>query len=307
MRGGGLIAGVDAGGTHTTVVVADAAGSPMARVTGGPGAVAPGTVDQAAQVIRETLAEALAELTGRPAALVVGAAGVGRDREREALACALAGAADRIEVTTDAAIALEGAFGEEPGILIIAGTGSIGVARDPGGRTRRSGGLGWQLGDEGSGYALGRAALSAVGKAADGRGPRTALSEHVRRAVGAETLDDLVRWAAGASREEVAGLAELVCQAAAGGDTVAGTLVADAADELGRLAEALRAGFPPGQAVPVALAGRVLAAGSPLRLALRQRLAALGGLTAEEREVDPAAGAVALARRLMMRGAGERA
>lgn len=295
-----VVAGADAGGTHTTVVVAAPGGSPIAHVTGEPGALVPQQIERSARAIRETLDRALTEagVAGRPAVLVVGAAGAGRETEREALRDALGNAADRVDVTTDAAIALEGAFGEGPGILIASGTGSIGYARDADGRVWRVGGLGWQLGDEGSGYALGRAALSAVGKAADGRGPRTTLSRSVLRAVGADGLDDLVRWAAGAAREEIAALAEIVCAAANEGDAVAGRLVEDAGRDLARHVEALRADFPPGTPVRVAVAGRVLASGSPVRGTLTGHLAGLQDVTLSEVEVDAAAGALAMARRL---------
>src|SRR4030042_1026984 len=96
--------------------------------------------------------------------LVVGAAGAGREEERLALEAALEALriAPRVHVTTDGAIALQSAFGDTAGIVLIAGTGSIAWARLPGGETARVGGLGAVLGDPGSGYDLGRAALRAV-------------------------------------------------------------------------------------------------------------------------------------------------
>ena len=77
------------------------------------------------------------------------------------------------------------------------------------------------MGDEGSGYAIGRAALGAVSRAADGRSPRTALSERVLAASRSENFDALVRWAAGASPAEVAALAPHVLDVAAHGDPLA--------------------------------------------------------------------------------------
>ena len=110
--------------------------------------------------------------------MVVGAAGVGRDEERKALHAALRaeGIAATVHITTDIEIALEAAYGKGPGIVLLAGTGSFAIARLADGSLKRQGGYGWQMGDEGSGYALGRSALTAVGRAFDGRGPATGLS-----------------------------------------------------------------------------------------------------------------------------------
>src|SRR5207247_4243870 len=77
-------------------------------------------------------------------------------RERRALALTLRGLAWRVEVISDAQAALLGAIGEGPGVLVLAGTGSIVVAHDGRGRWTRSGGLGPLVGDEGSGFWLGR-------------------------------------------------------------------------------------------------------------------------------------------------------
>src|SRR5207249_10881432 len=109
--------------------------------------------------------------------LVVGAAGVGRDPERSELREALRTerVAEKIVVTGDLGLALEAAFAGGPGIVLVAGGGSVAVGRTPDGVVHRRGGLGWQMGDEGSAYAIARAALAAVGVAQDGRGPATSL------------------------------------------------------------------------------------------------------------------------------------
>src|SRR5205823_609559 len=73
------------------------------------------------------------------------------------------------------AVALATAFGTGPGTLGNAGTGSIAYARDPAGAVHRAGGYGWQLGDEGGGYWLGRRALDVAARAQDGRGEGSTL------------------------------------------------------------------------------------------------------------------------------------
>lgn len=89
------------------------------------------------------------------------------------------------------------------------------------------------MGDEGSGYAIGRAALGAVGRAADGRSPKTALTELLLKATRAETMDRLVQWAAAAGVPEVAAPAPQVFEAQRLNDTVAAGIIDYAARELG--------------------------------------------------------------------------
>ena len=139
-------------------------------------------------------------------------------------------------VATDIEIALAAAFDDGPGIVVSAGTGSVAVGRDRSGKQHRIGGYGWQMGDEGSGYAIGRAALGAVSRAVDGRSPRTALSDRVLAATRSENFDALVRWAAGASPAEVAALAPHVLDVAAHGDPLAQGIADYAARELTQLA-----------------------------------------------------------------------
>jgi len=298
-----VLVGVDAGGSHTAAVVADRRLNARGRASGPPGAVFPGHAAAAADAIAFTVREALAAAgTDMPAALlVVGAAGTGRATERDELVRALAdyGLAERVEVTTDAAIALESVFHSGPGILLNAGSGSIAYARDADGVVWRVGGLGWQMGDEGSGYWIGRAALSASGKAADGRGPSTALSAALAGAIGAASLDDMVDWAGRADHKEVASLTRTVCHHARHGDAVARALVEAAGRELAEHVIALLHRFPGAHRVDVALAGGVLSPDSPVRDALLRILAEDAPAARHvDVVVDPTLGALTLAARL---------
>lgn len=298
-----VLVGVDAGGSHTAAAVADEALVVLGRATGSAGAVRPGEVAGSAAAVSATVRQAMrgAGIEGPATLLVIGAAGAGRPEERDALRDAVSrvGLAERVEVTTDAAIALESVFHTMPGILVNAGSGSIAYARDPAGVVWRLGGLGWQLGDEGGGYALARAALSAVGKAADGRGPGTALSSAITTAVGATTLGDLIRWAASADRPAVAALARTVAETAQHGDPVARTLVEVAAEELALHVTALLHRFPEHGHVPVAFSGGLLTPGSAVRAALVGVLEAeVPSVEIAQATVDAPLGAVALAARL---------
>ena len=154
------------------------AGTELARVSGAAGLVDPRHPEHSAEVIAQLvrMASAQAGLSAPPAALCAGLAGVGNEAERVAVEQALAGTARVVRVvSSDGEIALHGAFGGGPGVLLIAGTGSVAYGRGPDGRMDRCGGWGMFVGDEGSGYALGRAALAAALRSVDGREAETRL------------------------------------------------------------------------------------------------------------------------------------
>ena len=296
-----VLVGVDAGGSHTEAVASDASLTPRGRYRGPRGAVTADTTGPQAEVIAAVTQRALDEAGfERADVVVVGAAGAGQGETRVAFAEALGailGPGVRVHVTTDAAITLEAAFPNQAGIVLIAGSGSIAYGRDADGTIYRVGGLGWQLGDEGSGYALAREALAAVARAEDGRGRETALTARLTREIGAADLDAVVRWAQQARPFEVATLARAVCETAEGGDAVARELVGRAARDLCSLIDAMAARMP--VVKQVALAGGLLHGSTMVRrelLALvRDEIPAIEVLDAE---VDPALGALAMAVRV---------
>src|SRR2546425_9953348 len=144
----------------------------------------------------------------------------------------------------DAEIALSTAFADGTGIIVSAGTGSIAYARDPSGELHRAGGYGWQLGDEGGGYWLGRRALDVAARSRDGRGEGSTLLARLLGALGLQHFDDLVRWTATATPAQMAALAPHVLNAAREGEGVARQAGDDAARELVEVAEGLARHFP---------------------------------------------------------------
>jgi glucosamine kinase len=280
-----LLIGVDAGGTKTSVAVADG-DAVIARATGGPGAVRAGRALQAASRIATAVREALtsARLLSSDV-MVIGAAGVGRDPERTELREALRAErlAARVFVTGDMDIALEAAYGGNRGIVLVSGTGSIAFTRGSDGALHRTGGYGWQGSDEGSGYAIGRAGLAAVGRARDGRTGPTRLTEAILAGPPARSFDDLVRWSTAAEPGEIASIAPLVLNTAGAGDAAAAAIVNNAADDLTALVMPLLALFEGDGPIPVALAGGLIAPG---------RVEIL------DAPLDAALGALAMARRL---------
>jgi N-acetylglucosamine kinase-like BadF-type ATPase len=285
------------GGTKTPVAVAED-DTILGRADGPGAAVRPGRALVAATTITEVVRRALAaagRLNGD--VLVVGAAGAGREPEREELRKALRGEAlaTSVVVTTDIDIALAAAFNDGPGIVVSAGTGSVAVGRDRAGKQHRIGGYGWQMGDEGSGYAIGRAALGAVSRAMDSRSPKTALSERILRATRSSDFDALIRWAAGASPAEVAAMAPHVMAVAAEGDQLAQGITDYAARELSQLAICLLPKMDLTPPVRVAVTGGLLAPGQPLRKTLLAKLGEEPAFETTDAPVDAVAGALRLA------------
>jgi N-acetylglucosamine kinase-like BadF-type ATPase len=299
-----ILIGIDVGASHTEAALADESLQPCVRVTGPGAALAADSLRSSAKLVGDLVYQLLQRHGATlPDAVVVGAAGAGRQDIRTEFSALLAAELGRelaLEITTDGMIALHDGFGHGPGIVICAGSGSIAYARDPAGRIWRVGGLGWQYGDQGSGYALGRAALDAVTQAANGCGPSTVLTDSVDLTAGSDSAAALNQSGRSPDRAAVTGIAHTVCEAARAGDAVANALVQAAAAELARHIEALVDRFPE-QHRPAGLAfsGRLLSCDSPVRHELlavvRERITAV---RCAEGEVDPARGAVALAAEL---------
>ncbi|MGQ0713348.1 MAG: BadF/BadG/BcrA/BcrD ATPase family protein [Gemmatimonadaceae bacterium] len=306
-----IVIGVDGGGTKTRIWVADERGQQLGSADGPASAVRPGEAERSADVIVATTREALAscEMTHvTPKVLCVGVAGVGREPDRQALWQALVARdiADEIVVHADAAIALDDAFADGAGILLIAGTGSVAFGRGPTGATSRCGGWGPVAGDEGSGAWIGRRALSIVTASSDEREPPTALVGAILTAAQVDDVSGLVGWAAAATPADLATLASVVATVADSGDLRANSLLSMASEELALHVRTLaRQLFGDERAsVPVALAGGLLSPGAPLRKRVEHRLkTAVPGAQIRSEEVVAVRGAVRGALRYLGVGA----
>ncbi len=306
-----IVVGIDGGGSRTRVIVADETGQQLGSADGLGSAVRPGEAERSAQVMERLVHDALASCAMThvtPKVLCVGAAGVGREGERQALWQALAARelADEVVVHADAAVALDDAFGDGAGILLISGTGSVAFGRAPTGEFGRCGGWGPICGDEGSGAWIGRRALSIVTAATDGREPDTALIGAILTAAEIDDADGLIAWAAAATPSQLAELAPVVVSVADAGDLRANSLLSLAAEELAIHVRTLaRRLFGEERAsCPVALAGGLLGPGSSLRRRVEHRLkSAVPGAQIRAEEVVPVRGAVRGALRFLGVGA----
>jgi glucosamine kinase len=294
-----LFAGVDGGGSKTRLILATETGEEIASVEGPKSAMKPGGAKDSGVVIADLMKEALS-IAGAleiPTMLYAGFAGVGREEERRDLENELnnLGVAEEVVVDTDASIALVDAFGTGPGIIVIAGTGSVAYGRANDGTRVRCGGWGAVFGDEGSGAWIGKRALGVVAAAADGREGPTALTGSILTAAEVRSPEELIPWAIAATTTSLARLAPVVMATAIAGDPRAIALVSLAAEELvvHVRALALRLFGDERAAIPVAFSGGLLQKGTLLRKKLEQRVrSAVPGAQIKSGEIIPARGAV---------------
>lgn len=276
-----VYAGVDAGGSRSRCALVDSKGNLVAVSTGEPGAYHPHAPEAGASAVRACVLDAL-KLAGAQepmAGLGLGVAGVGRPGDHHAYLQALAPGdlAQYVSLATDAEAALWGAFPAGVGIVVIAGTGSVAYGRDARGFDATAGGWGREIDDEGGAFWLGREALRAVARAADGRNAETALVAALAAQTGCSCPRDLVTWVRDPDRSprDIAKLSACVDGVAAQGDTVAQGLLADAGRALAELAAACAARLSSHEVRRTALMGGLAARSAALREAFTQCLAEL--------------------------------
>jgi len=302
----GYFLGADGGGTQTTAWLADGRGRILARCRGGPSNPLKVGSRGAQQVILQAVTGALRRARLKAVtfdAVCVGLAGVDRLQIHRPLLKWLRKAvpAHFHLLTTDAAIALRAACGHSPGILVISGTGSIACACDEDGKMVRAGGWGVRFDDAGSGYDLGRKAVSAALRDFDGRGPHTRLTKRICQALDLHQITEVV--AQDLPLQQIAGLFPVVMEASRRRDAVARLLCEEAGHELADLALALlrRLGWQR-RAVSIVCAGGVFQAGGVIRRSFTRHV---GRHAPRARTVllrrEPVEGALALAREAVVR------
>jgi glucosamine kinase len=293
------VLGIDAGGTKTVCQVTDNQGTILAE-TRGAGANLQNTGElQVEKTLHAVIQAAAQQADVWPTSACIGMAGVDRPEDAAIVRGILARLIPRcaVVVVNDALIALEAGAPGSPGVVVIAGTGSIAYGRNSRGQAARAGGWGYVLGDEGSGYWLGRQALRAVLRASDGRGPQTPLTPRVLAHYGVTKAHELVReiYYGRFKPSTVAAVASLVDDAAAEGDEWSQQLIATGARELALAARAVsdRLHLPDG---PVVLGGGIFRVVPRLRDGVTDALKRQRStMTVRALSQEPAAGAVSLA------------
>ncbi len=248
-RPGQVTVGIDGGGTKTAAVALDGSGSVVPRAAAGPSNIKAAGWSAATSALRDVLVR-LAEgmppgtaIVGLHAAL----AGAGRPEDARPIRDYLLGlrslpslqphlqgvSDDGVSVSNDA-VAVLAAAAVASGIVVIAGTGSLIWGRNAAGATARAGGWGYLLGDEGSGFDLGRRALMSVLSEHDREVRLSPLSAALLQHLGLAAPQELVGrvYDSGDARTDIAGLATVILQYAAAGDRDATALVQGSVEHL---------------------------------------------------------------------------
>lgn len=230
------VLGIDVGGTKTICLLADEQGQVIAQGRE-EGANLQGAGELALEkVLHSVMDKTVADQGVVPSAICLGIAGVDRAADEAVVRSIMKriGYKAKILVVNDALIALQAGIDARSGIVIVAGTGSIAYGRNAKGEAARAGGWGYVLGDEGSGYWIGRLALRAVVRHADGRGRVTSLTPRLLAHFGVEQAAELIHkiYHQDIPPSAIASLARYVQQSRDEGDIVASAILNRAADEL---------------------------------------------------------------------------
>ena len=230
------VLGIDVGGSKTVCLLADgderiiAAGREEGANLQGAGELA------LEKVLHSVMERTLAGTGAVPSVICLGIAGVDRASDEAVVRSIMSriGYKARILVVNDALIALQAGVKDAAGIVIVSGTGSIAYGRNDRGEASRAGGWGYVLGDEGSGYWIGRLALRAVVRHADGRGRVTSLTPRLLAHFGVERASELIHkvYHEELNPRSIAAVARYVQHARDEGDIVATGILNRAADEL---------------------------------------------------------------------------
>lgn len=241
------VLGIDGGGTKTTCLLVDQTGRVWGRGQGGSANYQTVGVEAAYQAIEQAIDQATRDFDLPIQGIGIGLAGAGREADR----ARVRGWVDRLQtspelsltwdlsahgiaICPDCEIALMGGIGQNTGIAAISGTGAIIWGRNPRGETKRVGGWGYLLGDEGSGYWIAQRGLQAVMQSFDGRLGATSLTQQLVEHLGLNTVEDLIEvvYRRGWGVPEIAALSQQVDRAAAAGDPIARQILQDGAQEL---------------------------------------------------------------------------
>jgi len=293
--------GIDGGGTKTTCVVADETSTLGSATTGGSNITRHGEA-RVREALHAAVKAACAAARVEPSQIesaCVGLSGAGRVEVRDVVAGIMRELlGGRVTVISDLETTLQAAFHDGPGVITIAGTGSIAYGRDARGQTARAGGWGLAISDEGSAQWIGRRAVSAALGAKDA-GLEPPLLATILKLWQLSSLDELVRRANASPPPDFSSLFRPVVSAADAGDPLARQLLDQAGAELAMLASnVVRRLFAAEDSVPVAMSGGVFRQSERVRQVFYNKLiAGCPPARLDANLAEPVKGALELARK----------
>ena len=235
-----FVLGIDGGGTKTTGIISDQSGRVIAQDTVGPTNLNSMATQIAAKELKQlfqSLESQNVQAFHRVKVIFAGMSGVDNpegQRKMRGLLKEMTNNAEIINIDNDAVNALYSGTLGHPGVVHISGTGSIAYGLNDKGEHERVGGWGYLIGDPGSGFAIGRAALEKIFASYDGYGEKTELTRLLLEKENVNSPIELISsiYELGQARRRIAPLSQLVTQAADMGDKVAQTILSDAAGDM---------------------------------------------------------------------------
>lgn len=292
--------GVDGGGSKTKFLCVDSTGSSLAELQIGSTFYRQKGLDDTVEVLRSGVAAVRRGIEGELSAISFGLPGYGETPSDDAKIFSRLSSCfspTPVFVCNDAAAALYGAFAGEPGILIVAGTGSIAWGIDDTGREDRCGGWSHLFGDEGSGYWIGAEALRLFSKESDGRLPKTKIYTLMRERFSLAEEDCDISSISEieklfSDRREVAALQKIANRAALCKDKFALEIYARAVEELSAIVCALFNKLSFRGMVPVSYVGGLFNCRELILEPMRERLTAAFDARFQPPLLEPCQGAL---------------
>jgi N-acetylglucosamine kinase-like BadF-type ATPase len=299
--------GIDGGGTKTKCIITNPGGEVLYECTGGPSNFLALDIEKVCENLFALIKKCRDHLNinfSDIKIICLGTGGGGRKSDAIRLEKAFTEyslnqgvTVNSFHVESDARRALEGAFSGKPGCILISGTGSIMTGKDNDGNIYRVGGFGRLIGDEGSGYSIGRKGLTAVSKELDGRGGHTLISDLIAKELKINTPEQLI--SAAYNNLDISSIAFFVLESAEQGDNEAIKILNQESDELIAHIISMKKKFK-GANLNIALVGSLIDNTNIfLKLLLAKMEIKLPEIVIRKPEQPPAMGAIIMAKEIL--------
>ena len=306
-----LVFGIDGGGTRSRIALSTLTGKIVCKLEGSSTNPYASTYKDIASVI-STLVDDACKISGYAKTDIIGGcignAGLSRPIEKEAFKHyfeKMLGADIPVLLCNDAEILMAGGLGEVQGLCLIAGTGSIALGRLSDGRTMRSGGLGWRLGDEGSAWWIAQQAINRLLKSKEERDLPTIMCKPMMEYFSVTDVSQLVPLFNGPELDKgtIAAAAPIVTSAAMAGDALASDILHTAAVELVELVASVVKRLPELGSSNLVCAGGVLEHDTIILDEFHRTVSLqLPGVTIQKGKGSALDGALLLARDFVLQG-----